>query len=96
MRVVHIRKQPNTYIGHSSEGIVVFDNSDRYICSDFSSLRSFTIENIYQYLNYVDPYYLGMANIYDTEITYYTDLLKILNVDIVAEYHSSSYPELFI
>lgn len=96
MRVVHIRKQPNTYKGHSSEGIVVFDNSDRYICSDFSSLRSFTIENIYQYLNYVDPYYLGMANIYDTEITYYTDLLKILNVDIVAEYHSSSYPELFI
>ena len=96
MRIVHIRKQPNTYIEHFSEGIVVFDNSDRYICSDFSSLRSFTIENIYQYLNYVDPYYLGMANIYDAKVVCYADLLKIPNVDIVIEYHSSSYPELFI
>lgn len=96
MRVVHIRKQPNTYIGHSSEGIVVFDNSDRYICSDFSSLRSFTIENIYQYLNYVDPSYLGIADIYNTKVICYADLLKIPNVNIVTEYHSSSYPELFI
>ena len=96
MRVVHIRKQPNTYIGHSSEGIVVFDNSDRYICSNFSSLRSFTIENIYQYLNYIDLNYLGIASIYDAEVAYYADLLKIPNVNIVTEYHSSSHPELFI
>lgn len=96
MRVVHICKQPNTYIGHSSEGIVVFDNSDRYICSDFSSLRSFTIENIYQYLNYIDLNYLGIASIYDAEVAYYADLLKIPNVNIVTEYHSSSHPELFI
>lgn len=96
MRVVHIRKQPNTYIGHSSEGIVVFNNSDRYICSDFSSLRSFTVESICQYLSHIDLNYSGIANIYDAEVVYYADLLKIPNVDIVTEYHSSSYPELFI
>ena len=96
MRVVHIRKQPNTYRGHSSEGIVVFDNSDYFIASSFNMRESFTIEDIYRYLNSMQPSYSRVAYIYDTEVIRYANLLKIPNVDIVTEYHSSSYPELFI
>ena len=96
MRVVHIRKQPNTYIGHSSEGIVVFDNSDEFIDSSFDMRESFTTEDIYHYLNSMQPSYSNIAYIYDTEVAYYANLSNIPNVDIVAEYHSSSYPELFI
>ena len=96
MRVVHIRKHPYAYKGHSSEGIVVFDNSDLFIASNFSMPESFTIKNIYNYLNSMKPSYSRVAYIYDTEVVCYANLLKIPNIDIIAEYHSSSYPELFI
>ena len=96
MRVVHIRKQPNTYIGHSSEGIVVFDDSDMFIASNFSMPEFFTIKDIYRYLNSMKPSYSRVTYIYDTEVVRYTNLLEIPNVDIVTEYHSSSHPELFI
>lgn len=96
MRVVHIRKQPNTYIGHSSEGIVVFGNSDEFIALNFDMRESFTIEDIYRYLDSMKPSYARKVYIYDTEVVCYTNLSNIPNVDIVTEYHSSSYPELFI
>ena len=96
MRVVHIRKQPNTYIGHSSEGIVVFDNSDMFMASSFGMRESFTIEDIYRYLSSMQPSHSRVAYIYNTEVIRYTNLSNIPNVDIVTEYHSSSHPELFI
>lgn len=96
MRVVHIRKRGNACTDHFSEGIVVFDKSDKFIGANFIMPKSFTVNDIYRYLSPMQPSYSRIAYIYGTEVMHYANLLEIPNIDIVAEYHSSSHPELFI
>ena len=87
MRIVHIRKRGNACTDHFAEGIVVLDNSDKFIGTNFIMPKSFTVNDIYRYLSSMQTSYSRIVFIYGTEVMHYANLLEIPNIFLLNFHH---------
>ena len=101
MRIVYLRKKPNSYPGHADGGILIFDDQD--ICthylfrSDYTDIKKIPVTDVISNLSDFGTVPSLMAFfMYNCEATTYKDFLAIPDLTITAEYTSESNPELFI
>lgn len=101
MRIVYLRKKPNSYPGHTDGGILIFNDQDirtHYLFKcDYKDVVSIPVSKIFNNLS--DFGIVSSRNapsMYNYKATTYKDFLAIPDLIITAEYTSESNPELFI
>lgn len=101
MRIVYLRKKPNSYPGYTDGGILVFDDQDiRTHClfkTDYRDIEKILVTEVINNLLYFDIV-SSRTNflMYSYKATTYQDFLTIPDLIITAEYTSETNPELFI
>lgn len=101
MRIVYLRKKPNSYPGHTDGGILIFDDQDIrthfLFRSDYRDIVNIPVSKVIDNLSG-----FGIVSSQDTPSMYsykattYKDFLAIPDLIITAEYTSETNPELFI
>ena len=99
MRIVYLRKKPNSYPGHSEGGILIFNDEDIHthylFASTYKAVRIIPATEVLSKLSNFCIVPNG-NRMYNHEATTYQDFLDIPNLIITAEYTSETNPELFI
>ena len=99
MRIVYLRKKPNSYPGHTDGGILIFDDQDirtHYLFrSDYTDIKKIPVTDVTNSLSDFGTR-SSSSNIYSYTAITYKDFLAIPDLIITAEYTSESNPELFI
>ena len=101
MRIVYLRKKPNSYPGHTDGGILVFDDQDiRTHCLfeiNYRDIEKILVTEVINSLpNFGTILNQSTSSIYSYKTTTYKDFLAIPDLIITAEYTSETNPELFI
>lgn len=101
MRIVYLRKKPNSYPGHTDGGILIFDDQDirtHYLFRpDYTDIKKIPVTDVIS--NFSDFGTVSSRNaptMYNCKATTYKDFLAIPDLIITAEYTSENNPELFI
>ena len=99
MRIVYLRKKPNSYPGHADGGILVFDDQDirtHYLFKgDYRDIKKIPVTDVISNLSDFDTV-SHQGTLYSYKTTTYKDFLAIPDLIITAEYTSETNPELFI
>ena len=99
MRIVYLRKKPDSYSGHSEGGILIFNDEDiqtHYLfATTYKSIRTIPATEV---ISKLSNFCIVSAKnrLYNHEVTTYKDFLAIPDLTITAEYTSENNPELFI
>ena len=101
MRIVYLRKKPNSYPGHTDGGILIFDDQDirtHYLFkSDYRDIASIPVSKVISNLSYFGIVSdKSTPSMYSYKAITYKDFLAIPDLIITAEYTSENNPELFI
>ena len=102
MRIVYLRKKPNSYPGHADGGILIFDDQDirtHYLFKcDYRDIKKIPVTDIISNLSDFGTMSASSKNfsIYSYKAITYKDFLAIPDLIITAEYTSETNPELFI
>ena len=101
MRIVYLRKKPNSYPGHAEGGILIFDDQDiRTHClfkSNYIDIEKISATDVISNLLYFGIVSsLKNFSMYSYKTTTYKDFLAIPDLIITAEYTSETNPELFV
>ena len=99
MRIVYLRKKPNSYPGHSEGGILIFNDEDiqtHYLfASTYKAVRIIPATEVLSKLSNFCIVHNG-NQMYSHKVATYQDFLAIPDLTITAEYTSESNPELFV
>lgn len=99
MRIVYLRKKPNSYPGHADGGILIFNDQDirtNYLFRrDYEDIKKIPVTDVTNSLSDFGTR-SSSSNIYSYKATTYKDFLAIPDLIITAEYTSETNPELFI
>ena len=101
MRIVYLRKKPNSYPGHADGGILIFDDQymhTRYLFkSDYKDIEKILVTDVISNLSdFCTVSSQNSPSMYNHKATTYKDFLAIPDLIITAEYTSENNPELFI
>ena len=101
MRIVYLRKKPNSYPGHADGGILVFDDQDirtHYLFKgDYRDIKKIPVTDVISNLSYFGAIsHQSTCSMYNYKTVTYKDFLAIPDLIITAEYTSETNPELFI
>lgn len=101
MRIVYLRKKPNSYPGHVDGGILIFDDQDiptHYLFRrDYEDIKKISVTDVTNSLSdFGTMPNQSTSSMYSYKATTYRDFLAIPDLIITAEYTSETNPELFI